>query len=67
MADARAALDSRFTPQLVVSRGGAHSLIEHRAAIEGSLSATPVNPLQFSIGLENANELLDDLRQALSS
>jgi cystathionine gamma-synthase len=47
------------------SLGGAHSLIEHRASIEGPQSKTPQNLLRVSAGLENADDLIDDLRQAL--
>ena len=48
------------------SLGGAHSLIEHRASIEGRDTKTPQNLLRLSIGLEHADDLIDDLRQALS-
>ena len=47
------------------SLGGAHSLIEHRASIEGPKSRTPQNLLRLSIGLENAEDLIADLGQAL--
>lgn len=48
------------------SLGGAHSLIEHRASIEGPQSRTPVNLLRMSIGLENVEDLIADLDQALA-
>jgi cystathionine gamma-synthase len=48
------------------SLGGAHSLIEHRASVEGSRSKTPQNLLRLSIGLENAADLIADLEQALA-
>jgi cystathionine gamma-synthase len=48
------------------SFGGTHSLIEHRASIEGPTSKTPQNLLRVSIGLENAEDLVEDLSQALS-
>jgi cystathionine gamma-synthase len=48
------------------SLGGAHSLIEHRASIEGPESRTPVNLLRMSIGLENVEDLIADLEQALA-
>ncbi len=48
------------------SLGGAHSLIEHRASIEGPDTLTPQNLLRLSIGLENTDDLLEDLEQALS-
>jgi cystathionine gamma-synthase len=47
------------------SLGGPHSLIEHRASIEGPSTKTPQNLLRASIGLENADDLIADLRQAL--
>ena len=48
------------------SLGGPHSLIEHRASVEGSKTRTPQNLLRLSIGLENADDLIADLEQALS-
>lgn len=47
------------------SLGGTESLIEHRASIEGSGTRTPQNLLRLSIGLENAEDLIEDLAQAL--
>jgi len=47
------------------SLGGTESLIEHRASIEGPGSQTPDNLLRMSIGLENAEDLIQDLAQAL--
>lgn len=49
------------------SLGGVESLIEHRASVEGTNSATPKNLLRVSIGLEHAEDLLADLAQALVS
>jgi len=43
----------------------ATSLIEHRASIEGPETNTPDNLLRVSIGLENAQDLIEDLAQAL--
>jgi cystathionine gamma-synthase len=48
------------------SLGGPHSLIEHRASIEGRGTKTPQNLLRASIGLENADDLIADLEQALA-
>jgi cystathionine gamma-synthase len=48
------------------SLGGPHSFIEHRASIEGPGSKTPPNLLRMSIGLENSEDLIADLEQALS-
>jgi cystathionine gamma-synthase len=47
------------------SLGGTESLIEHRASSEGPTSQTPQNLLRCSIGLEHADDLIEDLRQAL--
>ncbi len=47
------------------SLGGVESLIEHRASIEGPDSRTPQGLLRVSIGLEHADDLIDDLAQAL--
>jgi cystathionine gamma-synthase len=48
------------------SLGGAHSLIEHRASIEGPQSRTPQNLLRLSVGLEHPDDLVADLEQALA-
>ena len=47
------------------SLGGVESLIEHRASIEGPGTTSPDNLLRLSIGLENADDLIEDLDQAL--
>lgn len=47
------------------SLGGVESLIEHRASVEGPHSAVPKNLLRLSIGVENCDELIDDLEQSL--
>ena len=47
------------------SLGGVESLIEHRASIEGPGSKSPEALLRLSIGLENADDLIEDLDQAL--
>jgi cystathionine gamma-synthase len=49
------------------SLGGAHSLVEHRASVEGPATHTPQNLLRLSIGLEHADDLIADLDQALST
>jgi cystathionine gamma-synthase len=46
------------------SFGGTHSLIEHRASVE-TAGTTPENLLRVSVGLENADDLIADLAQAL--
>lgn len=47
------------------SLGGTESLIEHRASVEAPPTRTPANLLRLSIGLEHADDLVGDLRQAL--
>ncbi len=47
------------------SLGGTESLIEHRASVEGPDTRTPDNLLRLSVGLEHADDLIDDLKQAL--
>ncbi|HKW76419.1 MAG TPA: aminotransferase class I/II-fold pyridoxal phosphate-dependent enzyme, partial [Terriglobales bacterium] len=47
------------------SLGGTHSLIEHRASVEGPGTRTPQNLLRLSIGLEHPDDLIEDLDQAL--
>jgi cystathionine gamma-synthase len=47
------------------SLGGVESLIEHRASIEGPGTTSPPGLLRVSIGLENADDLVEDLDQAL--
>jgi cystathionine gamma-synthase len=47
------------------SLGGVESLVEHRASVEGPDTLTPVNLLRLSIGIENAQDLIADLEQAL--
>jgi cystathionine gamma-synthase len=47
------------------SLGGVESLIEHRASIEGPGTTSPGGLLRLSIGLENADDLIEDLDQAL--
>ena len=48
------------------SLGGVESLIEHRASIEGAGTTSPEGLLRLSIGLENADDLIEDLEQALT-
>jgi cystathionine gamma-synthase len=49
------------------SLGGVESLIEHRASVEGPGTTSPEGLLRLSIGLENADDLIEDLDQALAS
>ena len=48
------------------SLGGVESLIEHRASIEGPGTTSPEGLLRVSIGLENSDDLIEDLTQALA-
>jgi cystathionine gamma-synthase len=48
------------------SLGGTHSLIEHRASIEGKTTRAPEGLLRLSVGLEDADDLIQDLDQALA-
>jgi cystathionine gamma-synthase len=48
------------------SLGGVESLIEHRASIEGPGTTSPDSLLRLSIGLEHADDLIEDLDQALT-
>jgi len=47
------------------SLGGTHSLIEHRASVEGPASKTPQGLLRLSVGLEHPDDLVADLAHAL--
>ncbi len=58
---AKARLFTRAT-----SLSGVESLIEHRASIEGPDSPTPSNLLRLSVGLEHADDLIEDLAQTLA-
>lgn len=48
------------------SLGGCESLIEHRASVEGANPRSPQNLLRLSVGLEDGDDLVADLAQALS-
>ncbi len=52
-----------FTP--ATSLGGVESLAEHRKSVEGPNSIVPENLIRFSIGIEDAADLIADLEQAL--
>ena len=47
------------------SLGGVESLVEHRASVEAPGTGTPESLLRLSIGLEHADDLVEDLRGAL--
>ena len=48
------------------SLGGCESLIEHRASVEGPNPVSPPGLLRLSVGLEHADDLVEDLRAALA-
>jgi cystathionine gamma-synthase len=47
------------------SLGGCESLVEHRASVEGAHPTSPSSLLRLSVGLEHADDLIDDLAAAL--
>lgn len=49
------------------SLGGTESLIEHRLTVEPPGSTVPPGLLRLSVGLEHADDLIDDLHQALDA
>ena len=49
------------------SLGGTESLIEHRSRVEGPHSVVPPNLLRISVGLEDPEDLITDLREALEA
>lgn len=64
-AAARLAASTRLFTQ-ATSLGGVECLIEHRKPIEGPDSPTPDDLVRLSVGLEDPQDLLADLRAALS-
>ena len=66
--DADAALAVAGQLQLIAratSLGGTESLIEHRFTIEGAATGVPPNLLRLTVGIEDADDLIADLAQAL--
>jgi len=64
----RAAIDAAARVELwkrATSLGGVESLIEHRASIEGPGSPCPTDLLRLSVGLEDVDDLYNDLDRAL--
>jgi cystathionine gamma-synthase len=49
------------------SLGGVESLIEHRASVEGKDSPAPPDLLRLSVGIEDPEDLIADLDQALGT
>lgn len=62
----RVARSTRIIKQ-ATSLGGVESLIEHRRSVEGDTSLSPDNLVRLSVGLEDVNDLTDDLAGALSA
>lgn len=48
------------------SLGGVESLLEHRASIEGAGTPVPADLLRLSVGIEDADDLVADLDEALN-
>jgi cystathionine gamma-synthase len=48
------------------SLGGVESLAEHRKTVEGPTSTLPDNLVRLSIGIENVDDLVADIEQALA-
>jgi cystathionine gamma-synthase len=66
--DAQAAMRVAARTHLIrraTSLGGVESLIEHRASIEGAGTRAPQNLLRLSVGIEEPDDLIEDLAQAL--
>ncbi len=49
------------------SLGGVESLVEHRASVEGPATKTPQNLIRVSVGIENIEDLIEDLENAFNS
>jgi cystathionine gamma-synthase len=49
------------------SLGGVESLIEHRASVEGANSPCPPDLLRLSAGIEDKDDLINDLQAALAA
>ncbi|MBO6784264.1 MAG: PLP-dependent transferase, partial [Alphaproteobacteria bacterium] len=67
---AGAALKAAKSMKLFVpatSLGGVESLVEHRATVEGADSPFPDDLLRISVGVEDCEDLISDLEQALDA
>jgi cystathionine gamma-synthase len=53
--------------KVATSLGGVESLIEHRASIEGADSPVPKDLLRISVGIEDVQDLIADLEEALKA
>jgi cystathionine gamma-synthase len=66
----QAAIDVAARLRLIkraTSLGGVESLVEHRASVEGPDTPCPDDLLRLSIGIENVNDLIADMQQALEN
>lgn len=48
------------------SLGGTESLVEHRHTIEGALTGCPENLIRLSVGIEDVQDLISELGEALA-
>ncbi|MFT6657334.1 trans-sulfuration enzyme family protein [Maritalea sp.] len=48
------------------SLGGVESLVEHRHSVEGNATGVPENLIRLSVGIEHIDDLIGDLKEALS-
>jgi len=66
--DAAVGVTNRLTViTRATSLGGTESLIEHRHSVEGPDTRAPENLLRLSVGLEHAEDLIEDLDRALGA
>jgi cystathionine gamma-synthase len=68
LASAEAALDTAGRMEIfhrATSLGGVESLVEHRATAEGANTVSPPDLLRLSVGLEDVEDLWQDLEQAI--
>ncbi len=66
----QAAIDAAANLKIIkraTSLGGVESLIEHRASVEGPDSPCPADLLRISIGIEDVEDLIADMSQALAA
>ena len=65
-AAARTAASTRVFRE-ATSLGGVESLIEHRGPVEGPKSPCPNDLLRLSVGIEDVDDLYEDLARALKA
>ena len=49
------------------SLGSVESLVEHRASVEGPGTLCPADLIRLSVGIEDVDDLAEDIEQALRS